>query len=55
MECSNCHHATPILVNENGLCWTCAFPRPFGLAAQQVVAAERETSAVMTRERRTPR
>ncbi len=43
MECSKCHGATPILVNESRLCWTCAFPRPADLAAQQLaVARERQ-------------
>jgi hypothetical protein len=43
MECSKCHDPTPILVNESGLCWPCAFPRPADLAAQQLaVANERQ-------------
>jgi hypothetical protein len=55
MECSKCHDVTPILVDEGGLCWTCAFPRPFDLVAQQVaVAAGRSAKVVKTHERGPP-
>ena len=40
MECSKCHDDTAILVNEDGLCWECAFPRPSDLAAQQHALAD---------------
>jgi hypothetical protein len=40
MTCNRCQHETPILVNDSDLCWTCAFPRPFDLAAQQHVLAD---------------
>ncbi len=40
MECSRCHDDTPILVNKSELCWTCAFPRPLDLAAQQHALAD---------------
>jgi hypothetical protein len=43
MKCSKCHADTPILVNEPGFCWECAFPCPFDLAAQQhAIANERQ-------------
>ena len=48
MECNRCHDDTPILVNEAGLCWTCAFPRPRDLAAQQHALAEEREAAVAT-------
>lgn len=35
MKCSRCHNDTPILIRGSDLCWECAFPRPFDLAAQQ--------------------
>jgi hypothetical protein len=47
MECSRCHDHTPILVNEGGLCWACAFPRPNDLAAQQHALADERQAAVV--------
>jgi hypothetical protein len=43
MECNRCHDDTPVLVDEGGLCWECAFPRPADLAAlQHALADDRE-------------
>ncbi len=46
MECNRCHGNTPILVNESDLCWACAFPRPFDLAAQQHALADERQAVV---------
>jgi hypothetical protein len=46
MQCSRCHNDTTILVNEDGLCWECAFPRPSDLAAQQHALADERAACV---------
>lgn len=45
MKCNKCHDDTPILVDEAGLCWECAFPRPLDLAAQQHTLADERQAA----------
>jgi predicted amidophosphoribosyltransferase len=48
MNCSRCHADTPILVNKS-VCWACAFPRSFDLAAQQHALADDEREAFATK------